>query len=98
MFKYATITLSCVLAALSNAQSMPTSDSTEEPGLLTIDLNLLSESGITYFKEFGVTLTGGKEIRFSVGGNPTTGYQWTYCKDCTNGAFTVEEDYVSSIT
>ena len=98
MFKYATVTLSCVLAALSNAENVPTTDSAEEPGLLTIDLDLLDTASENYFKEFGVTLTDGKEIRFSVGGNPTTGFMWTHSKDCTNGAFTVEEAYHSNIT
>ena len=33
-------------------------------------------------------------MRFSVRGNPTTGYMWEVNEEATKGAFTVERDYI----
>ena len=53
----------------------------EQP-LLTVDLDVLRWSnGIVALEESGMTLQQGDKIRFKVGGNPTTGYEWILNED-----------------
>ena len=42
----------------------------------------------------GTYVEQGNSVRFSIKGNPTTGYEWFLVEDAANGAFEVEQTYV----
>ena len=47
-------------------------------------------------KTSGIFVERNNSIRLQVAGNPTTGYQWVFDEEMTNGAFTVTKDYVQN--
>ncbi len=52
-------------------------------------LNLDDESVLENLKNQGYTLHRESPVKFSVRGNPTTGYTWNVDKEATNDAFSV---------
>ena len=56
------------------------------------------DQGFNYWvlDNFGRKLAPGAQVRFSVEGNPTTGYTWHHEEGASNGAFSVTSDFVSS--
>ena len=102
MLRFAAVA-TCMLGALVAADSqdfnmVPTSETETvavDQGVFTVDLG--NTRAVEAFKEMGITIEQGKSVRFSVQGNPTTGYEWTWDPTVANGAFTVTTDYVMDI-
>ena len=67
--------------------------SEENEGQLIIDLDLLDSDVKGIFETNGFTIPSGETLTFKVSGNPTTGYEWHFQEEATEGAFDVVENY-----
>ena len=62
----------------------------------TIDLDKIGEAFESQLKKEGIPMKAGDHMRFKVGGNPTTGYQWNINEDVINGAFAFKKSFKRS--
>ena len=60
---------------------------------LFIDLDTLNPRNLNDLVVNGIPLQNGELIRFSVSGNPSTGYSWNLTEGADNGAFAVTSTF-----
>ena len=82
------------LIGLASAYEKCSSMSDMPADILTVDLGNLNWKAIDAIRKNGVQLSHDGYLRFSIAGNPTTGFQWDVNTVATNGIFEVCGDYV----
>ena len=87
MLQTATLTLAAAICAVASAEQVLKHDPIE------IALSNIGDAFKTQLQQDGIPLKAGESMRFTVRGNPTTGYQWMVDENATNGAFTIDKTY-----
>ena len=61
--------------------------------VMTVELDSFDKKALASFQSKGVGIYVNGYLRFSVAGNPTTGFMWENIEDASNGLFEVCGDY-----
>ena len=83
-----------LIAAVTQATQVLQAEAEAQEIVATVELDKMNMIGLAVLYSAGLPMEAGTKLRFKIGGNPTTGYEWFADEEAADGAFTIEKEYL----